>query len=164
MLSLWWAWKHNIHPLNHEKRNWKYLNNNSPVSSLFVNPINESIRGLILSSTIFIETITLKIMNSIRVKLYPSIKCCFLQLHRHINEEVSDLHHYYTYAGTILITCIMLILCLHNIMQNNWTKKWWYFLCNWSHRHNWNYILYSTYTIQYSWRVRAWGRQIPEWV
>ena len=35
------------------------------------------------------------------------------------NEEVIGLYHYYTYAGTVIhLTCIMLILFLHNILQN----------------------------------------------
>ena len=41
-------------------------------------------------------------MNSTRIKLYPNINCCFNQVHRQRYEEVSGLHHYYTYAETIV--------------------------------------------------------------
>ena len=41
ILDLWQARKHNIHPLNRDNTIWIYLINTSPVSSLFVNEINE---------------------------------------------------------------------------------------------------------------------------
>ena len=44
-----------------------------------------------------------------RMKLYTYINCCFLQVHRQINEEVSGLHHYYTYAEKLFSEHVLCI-------------------------------------------------------
>ena len=67
ILRLWRSWKHKIHPLNRYNNIYKYLNKTSPVSSLFVNSINEPIRSPILSLTRVIETITINIINLMRM-------------------------------------------------------------------------------------------------
>ena len=54
-----------------------------------------------------------------RTKFYPSVNCFFLPVQKQRNKEVSGFCHYYTYAGTIIIlTCVMILLCLHNYSYN----------------------------------------------
>ena len=90
ILNLWQARKNIIRPFNRDNTIWIYLSNISPVSSLFVNWINEPISSPLL------------------------------QEHRQRNEEVNGKKNYsskmlcfFCACTIIFLTCIMLILCLH---------------------------------------------------
>ena len=93
ILSLWQSRKHKIYPFSRDNNIDIYLSNTSPVSSLFVNPINEPIRSLML------------------------------QEHRQRNEEVSCRNNYSLWLHTLtcllnfIVRVVESILTTHSLIE-----------------------------------------------